>query len=113
MSVHVLLDLGGKIDSGEVGDIEGLLLHHLHHVGLLEHSPADGRAVTALVAGVVLDVEDGLGVGAGDPGQDLRGGGANHPILQCAWQSRSELRIGARAGDLPRLLDVALQGLEE
>lgn len=61
-SILVLLDLGGQIDSWKVGDIEGLLRHHLHDVTLLKHSPPDGRAVAALVAGVVLDVEDGLGV---------------------------------------------------
>lgn len=113
MSIHVLLDLGGKIDSGEVGDIEGLLLHHLHHVGLLEHSPADGRAVAALVAAVVLDVEDGLRVRGGDPWQYLDGGGAFQPVLQGAWHSGPVLRTRARAGDLPRFLDVALQGLQE
>ena len=44
----------------EIGGGEGLLLHHLLDVGLAEEGAADGGAVAALVAGVVLDVVDGL-----------------------------------------------------
>lgn len=99
----------GEIDAGEVGDgIEGLLLHRLLDVGLGEEEAADGGAVPALVAGIVLDVEDGFGVGGGDAGLGGKGGGAEAAVLKGGGDCVPVLGVGAGAGDLPRLLEEAL-----
>lgn len=110
-SVNVLLDDGVEINGREVGEGEGLLLHELFDIGILQNGASDGRAVAALVAGEVLDVVDGLREGVGDDGLLLDGGGAAEAVLHGQGQCGFVLRVRARARDLPWLLHEPLQGL--
>lgn len=104
----------GDVNRWEIGWVEGGLLgHQLLHVGFLQDSPADRRAVAALVAGEVLDIEDGGRVRGGDHGLDERGGGAEAPVVEGVWDGVAVLWRGAGPRDLPRLLDVFPQRLEQ
>lgn len=106
--VSILNNAIYQIDTGEICDgIEGLLLHHIVDIGPGEDGAADGRAVAALVAGVVLDVEDGFGIGGGNAGLGGVSGGAEAAVLEGVGDGVTVLGVGAGAGDLPWLFEEA------
>ncbi|CAN1296765.1 hypothetical protein LINPERPRIM_LOCUS23243, partial [Linum perenne] len=111
--IDILLHRSDQVNGREIGDQEGILLHHLDHIGLLQNGTLDRRPVTALITDVVLDVEHGFGVGVGDDGLQSCGGGALKSVLHSFGNGRSVFWIGAGSGYLPGLLDVAPKGLEE
>lgn len=90
-------------------------------MGRTEHSPAmptPSLLIVSAVTGVVLDVEDGSRVdGGGHDGLGRpawwRPGHADEVVLRCAREVAAVLRDGARAGELPRLLEELCEGLEE
>lgn len=105
--IIILLNFRCQIRPRKIIGIETLLPHHPLHVGLPQHGAADGMAVAAPVAGVVLDVVHRVGVGVGDQGLGGSGGGAEDAVLGGFREGGLVLGVGAWAGDLPRLLDVA------
>ena len=106
--IYILLDRGSQINFGEISRVELRLLHHLLDVRFLEDGASNWRAIATLVAGVILNIKDGLGIGGRDNRFLLRTGGANDPVLYGTRDGQFVLWICTRAGDLPRLLDVAL-----
>jgi predicted ABC-type sugar transport system permease subunit len=115
--VLILLDGGVDVRLGEVLDRVELLGGHVAlEVGLEEESAADRRAVPAAVAGVVLDVVDGLRVGGGHDGPVAvvaHGGRALEAVLERVRESAAVLGRGAGACDLPRLLEEPAKPLEQ
>lgn len=79
--IVILFDLSSQVNPRKVGNIKGLLLHHLLDIRLFEDSPANRGAVPALVPGEVLDVVNRLGVGAGDTGLLIRRRRAERSVL--------------------------------
>ncbi|CAN6805578.1 unnamed protein product, partial [Brassica oleracea] len=112
--VLILLHSGRQVNPREVRLLERLLLtHHLHHVLLLQQVTPDRRTVTPLISTAVHDVVHRLGIRGRHDRLLIDRGGASDPILRRLRNGFEVLRVSARSGYLPWLLDVTPEGLHE
>ncbi|CAI0431352.1 unnamed protein product, partial [Linum tenue] len=111
--VDILLHRSRQINGREIGNPEGLLLHHLNNIGLLQNRALDRWTVPALIPCVVLDVENGFRFGGGHDGLQLGCGGALKAILSGFRDGMLVFRVRARSRYLPWLFNVATESLEE
>ncbi|CAF1696703.1 unnamed protein product, partial [Brassica oleracea] len=113
-SVLILLNGDRRVNRREVRLLERLLLtHHLRHVLLLQQITPYRRTVSPLISTVVHDVVHRLGIRGRHDRLLIDRGGASDPILRRLRNGFEVLRVSARSGYLPWLLDVTPESLRK